>query len=173
MIEFNLNPIGFIFMLWPLIPFLISACYADKKKLNKTIFYLLGIFCFLNIFIFLTPIRIVDESNTAFINVYHATTPYGFFSIEGYIHGSGTVLGFSIDGKITNSEYYSIKYYKSDSVIGTMILDATETDLIVDGTLRLELSSKTKIMYSLYGMWIKREIETIYRLHIPNLPEVG
>jgi len=91
----------------------------------------------------LTTTRI-DYTST-FYDIYTVTTPYGFFSTSGELHGSGGLFFSHVDGKIQGAEYYSVKYYGGNSIILTKILDAQLTPLILDDTYQLEVVHAVKM----------------------------
>jgi len=94
---------------------------------------------------------------TTYVNCYRVTAPFGVFGLDGHF--------FFGSGAINTEEVYSIKYFENGE-LKTLILDAEETPIIIDGTFRLERR------YS-RGPIFGSEIHVSYRLHLPFLPEIN
>jgi len=100
--------------------------------------------------------------------VYSMTAPFGFFSVQGELGGS--FLFF--DGYIKSSENYDVKYFDGDR-LKTVICNAEETDVIVDGELLLEsIETIETFRFLIFKLGLKPTIETKYIIHIPYLPDV-
>lgn len=97
--------------------------------------------------------------------VYTMTAPFGFFTVKGEM-GGGV---FSFYGYISGSENYDVKYMDND-ILKTLILNAEETDIVIDGTLSVE---QQRVSHWGYFLFLKWEIRWKYNyvIHIPYLPE--
>ena len=102
---------------------------------------------------------------SSYYDVYAMTAPFGFFSISGEFSGGL----FHFNGEIRGTENYDVKYFK-DGVLKTVVCDSQITDVIVDGTLRLE---RIEVLQTYYlGFWLQKDhVKYIYKIHIPYLPE--
>ena len=104
-----------------------------------------------------------------FYDVYSMTAPFGFFSIQGEIHGSFLF----IDGYIKSSENYDVKYFDGN-ILRTIILNAEETGVIVDGKLLLEREKTVDSFDFLHlHLGLTPSLRIKYTIHIPFLPDVA
>ena len=101
-----------------------------------------------------------------YFDIYVTTTPFGFFSVQGEIHGGL----FFFDGTIRGAENYDVKYFQH-GVLKTVVCNAEETDVIIDKTLRLERIDIRNGYWFLVWRWDAHE-RYEYKIHIPYLPEV-
>lgn len=100
------------------------------------------------------------DVNSTFFNLYDADFPYGRF----WVDTEGRF--FFASGRITSelTESYSVKFWSNDE-LHSLILTATDTPIIVDGTFQLEVISTTlKFRITVY------ETKTSYKIHVPYLP---
>jgi hypothetical protein len=107
------------------------------------------------------PVREVDENSI--VDLWYTQAPFGviYADVSGhFVWGSGTLT-------TSPSEAYSAKYWK-DGQLQSLVLDATETPIVVDGSFKLTIS--TPHQFNLYGLELGTG-EPTYILHLPYLPE--
>jgi len=126
------------------------------------------------IFLLVSAVATVSHpTQIEYYEVYKATVPFGEFISSGEL-GGFMFFGFGgVSGSLSGDEYYLVKYFDGEE-LKTLKLDAEDTPLIVDGTLRLEvISEPTIIRWFFIFKTVSEDMFPDYRIHIPYLPEVN